>query len=118
MSKYLFDKLREDTSIEHVLFDEKGGFSLMPSNSHPIKKTREEVLAGEESWKEANAVEDDGSVDVTEYLEKLEKENQEIKEDFDQLKLENGTLKQSVTDLTAQLVAAKKKNKTENKPAE
>lgn len=104
MSQYLFDKLREDKSIEEVYYDEAGTWSILKSDKHPITKTRKQVLASEKDWQEKHAADDEPSVDVTEYLQGLEKENQELKEELQ-------TLTDQVASLTKEneaLQAAKK----------
>lgn len=55
----LIDKLKADPSLKVVYFDEKGEWSLMVSNRHPIEKTRDEVLDMEEIVEDEEDEEDE-----------------------------------------------------------
>jgi len=107
MSRYLFDKIKSDKSIDKVYFDASGGWSLIPSKLHPIEQSRDEVLATEKEWSDQHET-DTEDVDVTEYLQTLETENAELKEQVEELEARLAATEKEFADFKA----ASKKGKT------
>ena len=89
----MLQKLKEDESLTHVYFNESGGWLLNKNSAHPISKTRDEILSNEDQYSEEE--ETDEGVDVTEYLQELEKENADLKQQVEELQAKVAELEAS-----------------------
>lgn len=98
---HLFETLKNDESIKTVYFTEDGkGWLLSPNYRHPLEKSREDVLAMEESVlvEESDSVEDEEKdEDVTEEFNRLKEENSKLTSDVESLKVVVNGLKDQLT---------------------
>ena len=80
----LIERLKSDPSLENVYFDNEGTWLFDPKNSHPIKKSRQEILDMEAELP-AEEVKKEDAIDfasenilLKEKIEILETENQSL----------------------------------------
>ncbi len=114
MTKALQNHLESKPQIQKVYFDENGNWQFHPRKSHPIVKTREEVLSMEIHEPEpepapkpaAQAGESDQD------SEKLMEQLIEVEDERDELKKENAELTEKVAELEKKLAKAAKKAET------
>lgn len=91
----LINKLKEHEDIEHVFFDEDGGWSVIPSDKHPIKVPRANVLAKEKEALAAAQFEDD-ELTKDEEIQNLNSENKLLKDQVELLESENSALEEQI----------------------
>lgn len=103
----LVNRLNEDPEIREVYFDATGAWSVIPSNLHPEKRTRDEVLEHwenlpeEEKFPEQFNKEGEDEEDWTEneVISSLGKKIDELLIEKEELKIENESLKKELEDL-------------------
>ena len=87
--RQLIEKLKADPSIQKVYLNASGGWLFDKKNNHPIVKTREEILALEDSLPVEGVTKDE--------LSNLVEENTLLKEKIEMLELEKSILEDDKT---------------------